>query len=275
MIYVITALAPETRPVVEYLSLKREDAHGRFEIYRSDETLLIRSGAGKILSAAATAYLCGLRQPEPTDLIAQIGIGGTSDAKDIPGQLFLINKITDAATGKDYYPDLITAHSFKEKPLITYERPVQKHESPDGHSLVDMEAAGFYPSAQIFFEPHRISCFKIVSDYLDPQGVTPDKVSRWVAEALPAFFDYLNRSQLIAGEAGPALNARETDILKSLCRQLHFTKTQYHCLHAAVLKYKQKYETAEHLLKNFLGLTAANKTESKKRLDGIIRKLEV
>lgn len=61
MIYILTALTAEARPLTEALKLKKKQVHGRFRIYENPEEqiMLAVTGPGGISAAAVTGMLLG------------------------------------------------------------------------------------------------------------------------------------------------------------------------------------------------------------------------
>ena len=57
MINIVMAFPGEARPLIDCLGLTDRDAQGPYTQYRNENLRLVISGAGKIHSAAATAWL--------------------------------------------------------------------------------------------------------------------------------------------------------------------------------------------------------------------------
>ena len=75
------------------------------------------------------------------------------------GDLFLVNKIKDSSSNKMYYP--FVAHSkLKSIQCITYE----KENLDYNESLSEMEASGFFYSANKFSSLELVQVLKIISD---------------------------------------------------------------------------------------------------------------
>lgn len=164
----MTALAAEARPLIRYFKLRRHDRPGDITSYRSEEIYLVISGSSKVKSAIATTWILS-QTPELDDSVAlNFGFCGCRDRTVPVGNLFLINRIRDVATGRTFYPDILFRHDQKESSLSTYDRAVWE-DGPDGDpaALVDMEASGFFEAAARFLPPERIACAKLVSDHLE------------------------------------------------------------------------------------------------------------
>jgi adenosylhomocysteine nucleosidase len=273
MLYLITALTAEARPIIDHLRLKRMDTAYRFEVYRSPDVILIRSGVGKILSAAAVSYLCALQKFSPSDVISQIGICGMPDSTVSIGQVMLINKITDHGSGRDYYPDIIIGHPFKETALVTHERPVRSLETNSRKNAVDMEASGFIEAAQVFSQSHQIACLKIVSDHLDFATLKPEAVSGLITEGLPEIIEYLNRLQTLIKSERPVLEINESQLILEIRSRFRLTETNYHRLLSAAKKFKVVKGNDISFLLDFLSRTTKTKIESNDILESILEKL--
>ena len=219
MLYFITAIYPEAHPVIGHFSMRAQG--GRFgDIYCSEDALLTVSGSGPVNASAAVAELLSLFPPADCDFLVNIGICGapfpgdsskasgaapeasalnafenSSALSPAVGDCFRINKVTDGDTGMEFYPDIMTAPSFREAALTTVSRP-----ATDPHGLTDMEGSAVIKTALHAFSPDRIFLYKIVSDFGIPASsgslsdireaespvLGPDDVSRLVRSFLSA-----------------------------------------------------------------------------------------
>ncbi|MCB0340373.1 MAG: hypothetical protein KDD53_12250, partial [Bdellovibrionales bacterium] len=57
MIAIVTALHCEAKPIIDHFGLKKDAQSHQFEVFLSDEYLLLISGVGKIKAAIGTTYL--------------------------------------------------------------------------------------------------------------------------------------------------------------------------------------------------------------------------
>lgn len=67
----------------------------------------------------------------------------------------MCHKITEQATGKTFYPDILYRHPWKERELVTGMQPLQRAAAHG--ALYDMEAAAVYQAGIRFFL--RTGCF--------------------------------------------------------------------------------------------------------------------
>jgi hypothetical protein len=182
MIYVFAAINCEVAPLRHL---------------ESDDLKIIQTGIGKVNVAFAVGRIFPeghTRSDHRSDVIINIG---TCGAKNLNG-LFLINKITDEATDKDYYPDMLRVSGLKEAHLITVDK-VKADPAPD--TLYDMEASAVYMAGSRILSPDRMVFIKVVSDNGDVDDVTEKGVSNMMSEHLPVIESLIERIR--AGMANP------------------------------------------------------------------------
>ncbi len=181
MIYIVTALYCEAHILIEYFSLKKVVENTRFQQFASEDgrILLIVSGAGEIAAASAVSSICTKALPGREDVLINIGACAAPVGQE---GVFLIHKLTEQATGKTFYPDLLYRHGFQEAELVTGMLPWKQRADCRGSSgkgvpiltepeevsrrcVYDMEAAGVYQAGAYFFSPHQMQFLKVVSDH--------------------------------------------------------------------------------------------------------------
>ena len=230
MIYIFTALYCEASLFIRHFQLKKNPDNTRFlEFY--NETAGIRltvTGVGEIAAAAAVSSVCTANRPMKDDIILNIGTCARMKGND---GIFLCNKITEQATGKTFYPDILYRHDFCEAAIVTGMEPWNGDETvseayPDG-MLYDMEAAAVYQAASYFCGPHQILFLKIVSDRGTAKAVSKEQVEHLMEacqEPLCAFVSLLREitSESMYREKG-LCSGLETWTLK-LCSDLHCSK---------------------------------------------------
>lgn len=180
MIYVVTALYQEAHGLIRELELKKNTAYAPFEVFDNESAgiRLVVTGVGEIAAAAAVAAVCARDGADAADFLVNIGCcaaGGCEPAdRDMDsgygaanaaqiGDLYLCHKITEQATGKTFYPDILYRHPWKERELVTGMQPLQRAAA---HGvLYDMEAAAVYQAGIRFFSPDRMLFLKVVSDF--------------------------------------------------------------------------------------------------------------
>lgn len=184
MIYLFTALYDEAYPFLQYYKMKKEINSLPFEMYRCEEQqiCLTITGTGEITAATVVAAVCAMGHVKAGDIFVQCGICAGAEQKK--GVAYLCSKITEEATQKTFYPDILYRHPFPEAAVVTgmnvrrkasvsEEHVCQKADMPQNTDtanpvklcdtelynieLYDMEAAAGYQAAHHFSV--RIRCF--------------------------------------------------------------------------------------------------------------------
>ena len=159
MINLVVALPAEARPLIKHYDLIHKQTHTAFPLYSNEGMALVVSGPGKVSAAAATAWLAGLAGESRRAAWLNIGIAGHA-THDI-GTGLLVNRITDRASNRSWYPPQVHDLDIAANRLLCTDAPENDYGSD---ALYDMEASGFYPAACRFSSGELAQCFKIVSD---------------------------------------------------------------------------------------------------------------
>lgn len=155
----VVALDAEARPLLDRYGLRADRTAKGFRVYRAAATALIVSGVGRIASAAATAYLQAYLGQAQAHAWLNIGIAG--HAHRPLGHACIAHKIVAAHAGQSWYPPPVVHELCESATLLTVDRPLDGY--PDD-ALVDMEAAGFYPTACRFASAELVQVLKVISD---------------------------------------------------------------------------------------------------------------
>jgi len=219
----VVALDCEARPIIDALRMKRRSDDRPWPVYVSaDETQwLIVSGIGRVASAAATAYLAAMVAPPGSACWLNFGIAGHPSLD--PGELRRAGKVIDVAPQRVWYPSEITRSAPKTEVLTTVDKPGR--EFPGG-GLVEMEAAGFFPTASRVATRERVQVVKVVSDNARETfetSITPARVSGWVTRVLPDLFRYADALRTVAREVGDRACDR-FDLLEGVTFRLTVTQ---------------------------------------------------
>ncbi len=166
MIYIVTALKSEAKPIIDFFNLTKSD-NKKFQIFSNADITLIISDIGKINSAIATTYLCASFD----DILINIGMCGSSDFEI--GELFQIKKIIDKSSEKVIH--LKSPTIFKTQTITTCDT-AQNTPERFKNTLIDMESFGFYKSAKKFVKDENIYLIKVVSDKIKDTILTPQEV---------------------------------------------------------------------------------------------------
>lgn len=243
MIYLITALDAEARPLWEYYRLKR-DTSLPYTLYRSEEMVLLVSGMGRTNALMALSALLGWRIPEQKDILINIGICGAPSEYRI-GEALLIHQILDG--DRRYYPDILYSHPLRETSMRCVDTP----QSLCGDCPVDMESSAIFQAAERFFKLHQMAFLKIVSDHCTPESVTKEGVMELLRSHVDTVDTLISRLRAIQKEASLfCADERYTiDVFKT-----HFTKSQGSALEDALtyfrLRNKGKFPPLNPLIPN-------------------------
>lgn len=184
MILITAALMCEAKPIIAFMNLKRVQDETKWELYGNGEDVaLLITGVGPVAAAASVSAVMTKYGFTGRDFILNIGTCCAPEAsEDDFGRIYLINKLTDGETGRDFYPDMLIAGKLEENALVSVARPVyrnmpddEKERTGDGsmnamqesgpkNSLFDMEAAFIYQTAKYYLGPSKMAFLKIVSD---------------------------------------------------------------------------------------------------------------
>lgn len=200
MIYLITALDAEARPLIEKYRLKR-DYTLPYTLYVGEEIVLLVTQPGKNNAMMATSALLGWRIPKAQDILLNVGICGAPAEYPI-GESMLIHQIFDG--DRRYYPDILYPHTLRESPLLCSETPADTPRDIP----VDMESGGVYAAAARFFKLHRMAFFKIVSDHCQPETVTKEGVITLVHSRIPELDRLITALKSVSAET-PLFAPRE------------------------------------------------------------------
>ena len=214
MIYFITALHPEAKPLIDKYNLKKTD-DGKFQIYKNESIILIITGTGQTNAAIAVTYLLTKYNCTNYDFVINIGVcAGLKEA----GNAYFINKITDITTARTYYPDVFYNHSFDESEIYSGSQIL----SDGSYPLYDMEAASIYQSAIKFVSTDRIAFIKIISDNFSP-NITGEILSEIIYAKIPLINDYISSClEICSIDSNPLIS---NDLLRIFDR----LKAEFHC----------------------------------------------
>ncbi|HNE83813.1 MAG TPA: hypothetical protein PLG25_08045, partial [bacterium] len=250
--------------------LKKNIEHTAFEVFENESVCLIVSGIGKIKSAAATTYLFTTGQ---LHTLWNIGICGSSDTSQPIGSIWRIHKITDVASGRDFYPDGSIRMTIGESALQTVDRPQEnKSLHPKDASLYDMEASGFFSAATRFLSLDRIHVIKIVSDHLQIQGITSDFVENLMTQSLPQFVSSLDILSAMRIDK-EVLSASEWETMNKIFDTIRPSQTQRLALEETARSYKIRYGQLPGDLMDIIGTNGENKQERNARVERLRQKL--
>lgn len=297
MIYVVTALYQEAHGFIRELELKKNTAYAPFEVFDNESAgiRLVVTGVGEIAAAAATAAVCARDGADASDFLINIGCcasanaGADSGCETVDsgmdsgsrtvnaaqiGDLYLCHKITEQATGKTFYPDILYRHPWKERELVTGMQPLQRAAAQG--VLYDMEAAAVYQAGIRFFSPDRMIFLKVVSDsgVAGQERMTAETLAGLLEQHVKAVAGFLANLWKAADEeealrSGGILQEDEA-VLEQLFAALHCSQTmrasaRQYITYAALTGYDWKVELKEWYARGLL--PCKDRREGKVRLE--------
>lgn len=297
MIYVVTALYQEAHGLIRELELKKNTAYAPFEVFDNENAgiRLVVTGVGEIAAAAATAAVCARDGADAADFLINIGCCAAANAgadrgcepadRDMDsgygaahaaqiGDLYVCHKITEQATGKTFYPDILYRHPWKERELVTGMQPLQRTAAQG--VLYDMEAAAVYQAGIRFFSPDRMLFLKVVSDFgvVGQERMTAETLAGLLEQHVKAVAAFLANLREAADEedalrSGGILQEDEA-VLEQLFAVLHCSQTmrasaRQYITYAALTGYDWKAELKEWYARGML--PCKDRREGKVRLE--------
>ena len=215
-IFIYTALPCEARPLVEHYNLKKDVTVQPFAVYLNHEICLTVTGLGKSAMAAGVAYTQALFASVEYPVMLNMGIAGH---KNHPlGGLFLIDKIIDVDSERNYYPSVITSSPCPTGSIQTLSKPQLRYNQS---YLCDMEASAFYETAVRFSSSELIFCLKIISDneLSAVENIHPKQVAALITVHLATVELLLKQ---VAAKA-ETLNTPEPKLIRQLIDRYHFS----------------------------------------------------
>ncbi len=229
MVYIFCAFYGECSGLIKHYNLKKRqtDKYYRFDVFENENqpVRIILTGQGSVMAAAAVSGAASFFGIRAEDAIINVG---TCAGDYEPGQVFICNKITEEATGRTFYPDMILRSGLPERELVTVpvviRKSIYEYVNKDSHNmaLYDMEAAAIYQAANLYVGPHRMGFVKVVSDNGDIEGLTPDFIKQLMTEAVDEIASYVD---MFVTDTHDMCRAEEsTQFTNQLCKDLHCSK---------------------------------------------------
>lgn len=213
MITIFTALYPEAKELIRALSLKKDMTQKHFQVFSDEKNQIqiVITGVSAIAVATAVAECSTRREPDSGDFL--INYGSCAGGKNIPvGTVSLCNKLTEAASGRTFYPDILYRHPFEETELYSFpsiqgtnvwkrfEDARKKNDHIEKKVRVDMEAAAIYQAGNYYYAPHQMLFVKVVTDHgtgsVDNENGQRENFSQIMDRACEQFLPFIR--QLLA-----------------------------------------------------------------------------
>ncbi len=240
MIYFITALYNEAKPLIRAYSLKPVKEIRAFRVFadEAERYVLVVSGVGKAHAAAAVGCVSTYFGVSDDDFLIHIGTAAVlTDSEDVSGRLFLCHRMIDHASRRTYYPDMLLNTGLREASIVTVDRvlvpedkdTLQSGDDGDGAApvLADMESSAIWEAGMCFFAPHRILIAKAVTDAGDGRSVTARDVDRLITDCLPEIEKLTETTLAFADVIGGRKIAGDdnNELIAKLARDLHCSET--------------------------------------------------
>jgi hypothetical protein len=221
----VVALRAEAEPFVCELGLERSSEAGPFPVYLGDGVGLVVSGVGKVRAAAATLHL-HRRLGEPA-VAGWINVGIAGHRRHAVGEGVLAHKVTDAGTGRSWYPPLVFARSAPSCEVVTVEEVERTY---PGDAAYEMEAAGFVAAASRLQSAELVQVFKVISDNAacPVEGIDRRRIREWIEGRLPEIEALRAAVQALAAEL--TQDAVGEGALGGFLERWHFTSSERHRL---------------------------------------------
>jgi hypothetical protein len=213
---IMVASIHEAALLIKSLNLKA--INSKITTFENDEYVLAISGIGKLNSAITTSHILTKYN---VDTILNFGIAGAK--KDIEiGSIYLINKIVDDTLKKEYYPDILLSHPFKESCITTYDKAITDSSSIST-DLVDMECSSYYFASSKYLPPHKISTIKIVSDHFEPSIISKEYIDSLISPHLDTIIEYIDNYSF---EQNRILSDEENSIIEKISSDINLSFNQ-------------------------------------------------
>ena len=267
MLYIVTALYIEAKPLISLFNLKKDNSYTKFQVFSNEDVKLIISGTGKVKSATALTYLISKEDIKKNDYIANIGFVASNKNSQL-GDIVYVSKIQNAYSDFDFYPEMIYKHNFLEGSLTTFDSIVEK--KIENIEYIDMEAYGFFQTASIFFKKDKIMVLKIVSDILKNKAedriLVDFKDENLFSESYNNIYKFLVNFKTVNDDSDFTIT--EQELIKKVLENLRLSDTMTYELFN-ILKYlKIKYGNID-ILKKYENIEASSKVQAKKFFEEI------
>ena len=267
MLYIVTALYIEAKPLISLFNLKKDNSYTKFQVFSNEDVKLIISGTGKVKSATALTYLISKEDIKKNDYIVNIGFAASNKNSQL-GDIVYVSKIQNAYSDFDFYPEMIYKHNFLEGSLTTFDSIVEK--KLENIEYIDMEAYGFFQTASIFFKKDKIMVLKIVSDILKDKAkdrvLVDFKDENLFSESYNNIYKFLVNFKTVNDDSDFTIT--EQELIKKVLENLRLSDTMTYELFN-ILKYlKIKYGNID-ILKKYENIEVTSKVQAKKLFEEI------
>ena len=284
MIYIITALFIEAKPIIEKYKLKKDKTSQKFQIFSNEKIKLIISGVGRIKSAMALMKIIENMEINENDFILNIGFCGSLNKNEKLGKIIIPAQILNAYNLKQtFYPDMLYNHDFCEGILICCDKVLERNnlnlslESVETGKYVDMESIGFLEAANHFFKRDKILILKIISDTLETEKNKREILNfedkDLIEDIYLKIFIFLEKLGNCFLENKYNFSEEEEKNIKKISQILRLSDTMYYEF-ISLLKYLKLSDVSIiDFLKNYQNLEIKTKLEGKKYFEDIKKRI--
>ncbi|WP_462422361.1 spore photoproduct lyase family protein [Fusobacterium pseudoperiodonticum] len=267
MLYIVTALYIEAKPLISLFNLKKDNSYTKFQVFSNEDVKLIISGTGKVKSATALTYLISKEDIKKNDYIVNIGFAASNKNSQL-SDIVYVSKIQNAYSDFDFYPEMIYKHNFLEGSLTTFDSIVEK--KLENIEYIDMEAYGFFQTASIFFKKDKIMVLKIVSDILKDKAkdrvLVDFKDENLFTESYNNIYKFLVNFKTVNDDSDFTIT--EQELIKKVLENLRLSDTMTYELFNILRYLKIKYGNID-ILKKYENIEVTSKVQAKKLFEEI------
>ena len=267
MLYIVTALYIEAKPLISLFNLKKDNSYTKFQVFSNEDVKLIISGTGKVKSATALTYLISKEDIKKNDYIVNIGFVASNKNSQL-GDIVYISKIQNAYSDFDFYPEMIYKHNFLEGSLTTFDSIIEK--KIENIEYIDMEAYGFFQTASIFFKKDKIMVLKIVSDILENKAedriLVDFKDENLFTESYNNIYKFLVNFKTVNDDSD--FTIIEQELIKKVLENLKLSDTMTYEFFNMLKYLKIKYGNID-ILKKYENIEVTSKVQAKKLFEEI------
>lgn len=265
MTYFLTALYYEAESIISQYKMKKVMEAAKFQAFKGQDEVLVISGIGALKSVVAATYLLDFFKYKENDIFINIGVCGGNREGCAEGDVFLCNKLIDSYNNKTFYPDILFKHPFKEGTLESFSETADSETVKNiKFDVADQEGTFVYEAVSMFLKPHNIHIIKIVSDILNPEEVTPEKIKKLMEGNLPQIYSWVEKRENIEAEEEEVINKEEKGILMLLSENLHLTSAMNRELFKLSKQYKVRNGKFMDIINEYTEIKCQAKNEGKR-----------
>ena len=275
MIYIAVALTVEAKPLITYFKLKKDNEIKKYQVFKNEEIILMITGSGMLQGAIAATYVLGSLDIGEEDIFLNLGICGAVKDNISIGDIILCNKIINNSSKKNFYPDMLFKHKFREGTLETFFHVVDKRIELDKiqGEIVDMEGAGICEAASLFFSQYQINVIKIVSDYLSTSEITPEKVMELIENKIDKIAKWLEERKKFYVGNKEIFTFEEKENIKKIEENLKLTESMHYEFIELMQYYKIQNKSIENIILKYSDIKIKDKREGKINFERIRKEI--